>query len=125
MIIGLALVHSPIRFKIIKGLLERLSIKEISEKYKINYGYLVKVLNKMSRKGLLIRARLFKNTIYIPKPEVSKAFHIALKELYVKVSKMDPSQRDSFLKNYSLTYKDLVKTLGLEGLEEKEERVLE
>jgi len=120
----LALVHSPIRFKIVKGLLERLSIKEISEKYKINYGYLVKVLNKMSRKGLLIRSRIFKNTIYIPKPEVSKAFHIALKELYVKVSKMDPSQRDSFLKNYSLTYKDLVRTLGLEGLEEKEEGFL-
>ena len=120
----MALVHSPIRFKIVKGLLERLSIKEISEKYKINYGYLVKVLNKMSRKGLLIRSRIFKNTIYIPKPEVSKAFHIALKELYVKVSKMDPSQRDSFLKNYSLTYKDLVRTLGLEGLEEKEEGFL-
>jgi hypothetical protein len=78
----------------------------------------------MSRKGLLIRSRIFKNTIYIPKPEVSKAFHIALKELYAKVSKMDPSQRDSFLKNYSLTYKDLVKTLGLEGLEEKEEGFL-
>jgi hypothetical protein len=120
LIIGLALVHSPIRFKIVKGLLERLSIKEISEKYKINYVYLVKVLNKMTRKGLLIRARLFKNTIYIPKPEVSKAFKIALKELYIKTSKMDPSQRDSFLKNYSLTYKDLVKTLGLEEKEGSE-----
>ena len=118
----MALVHSPTRFKIVKGLLERLSIKEISEKYKISYSYLDKVLNKMNKKGLLIRARIFKNTIYIPKPEVSKAFHIALKELYAKASKMDPSQRDSFLKNYSLTYKDLVKTLGLE---EKEERDLE
>ena len=118
----MALVHSPIRFKIIKGLLEKLTIKEISEKYKISYPYLVKVLNKMNRKGLLIRSRIFKNTIYIPKPEVSKAFHIALKELYVKASKIDPSQRDSFLKNYSLTYKDLLKALNLE---DKEERVLE
>ena len=112
--VGLSLLTSPSRFKLVKGLIEKLTLKEISAKYGIGYKYVVRLANDLHRKGLLTRAKLFRNTIYIPNPLLVDGFEIACVELYGRASKLPESERSKYLSRYGLTYEELLKLVGKE-----------
>jgi hypothetical protein len=106
--IGLSLIHSPSRFKVVKGVLESLSLKEISSKYGIKYRYVSKLCVDMVRKGLLERTKLFRNSVYIPTPKLVGAFKYACRELYVKVSGLPEVEANNFLSRYGFTLEELL-----------------
>jgi hypothetical protein len=110
--IGLSLLASPSRFKVVKGLIEKLTLKEISAKYGIGYKYVVRLANDLHRKGFLTRAKPFRNTIYIPNPQLVDGFKIACVELYGRASKLPESERSKYLGRYGLTYEELLRLAG-------------
>jgi hypothetical protein len=112
--VGLSLLTSPSRFKVVKGLIEKLTLKEISAKYGIGYKYVVRLANDLHRKGFLTRAKLFRNTIYIPNPQLVDGFKIACVELYGRASKLPESERSKYLGRYGLTYEELLRLAGKE-----------
>jgi hypothetical protein len=112
--VGLSLLTSPSRFKIVKGLVEKLTLKEISAKYGIKYKYVVRLANDLHRKGFLTRAKLFRNTIYIPNPQLVDGFKLACVELYGRASKLPESERSKYLGRYGLTYEELLRLAGKE-----------
>jgi hypothetical protein len=112
--VGLSLLTSPSRFKIVKGLVEKLTLKEISAKYGIKYKYAVRLANDLHRKGFLTRAKLFRNTIYIPNPHLVDGFKLACVELYGRASKLPESERSKYLGRYGLTYEELLRLAGKE-----------
>jgi hypothetical protein len=108
MLLGVELIRNPTRFKVVKGVIEGLTLKEISSKYGIKYKYLSRLCLDMSRKGLFMRSKLFKNVVYIPTPKVFGAFKYACKELYARVLRLEGSERVKFLNMYGFTYEELV-----------------
>jgi hypothetical protein len=109
MLLGVELIRNPTRFKVVKGVIEGLTLKEISSKYGIKYRYLSRLCLDMSRKGLFMRSKLFKNVVYIPTPKVVGAFKYACKELYARMLRLEGSERVKFLNMYGFTYEELVK----------------
>jgi hypothetical protein len=112
--VGLSLLTSPSRFKVVKGLIEKLTLKEISAKYGIGYRYVVRLVSDMHRKGLLTRVKLFRNSIYIPNPQLVEGFKAACLELYSRASKLPESEKSSYLGRYGLTYEELLRLVGKE-----------
>jgi hypothetical protein len=112
--VGLSLLTSPSRFKVVKGLVEKLTLKEISAKYGIGYRYVVRLATDLHRKGFLTRVKLFRNSIYIPNPQLVEGFKAACLELYSRASKLPESEKSSYLGRYGLTYEELLRLAGKE-----------
>jgi hypothetical protein len=111
-VVGLSLITSPTRFKVVKGFIEKLTLKEISERYGIKYKYVVRLANDMCKKGLLTKAKLFINSIYVPTPQLVRGFKVACLELYHRTSKLPEKERDNYLSKYGITYNELLRLVG-------------
>ena len=116
-VIGISLVASPTKFKLVKGLIERLTLKEISDMYGIKYKYLVRLANDLVKKGLVSKSRLFRNSVYIPIPDLVKGFRISCIELYRRTSKLNDSERVKYLKMYGITFEELMKIVKKDVVE--------
>jgi len=120
LIVGLSLITNPTRFRLVKGFVERLTLKEASAKYGIRYKYAVRLAGDLSKRGLLTRAKLFRYSVYVPTPLLAKAFKVACLELYRRASQLPEGSRDSYLARYGITYREVVELarVGEEVVEE-------
>ena len=104
------MITCPTRFRLVKGFMERLTLKEASARYGIKYKYAARLASGLVRKGLLTRAKLFRYSVYVPTPLLVKAFRVACAELYRRSSQLPEEERDRYLARYGLTYREVART---------------
>lgn len=80
--IGLSLLRQPTTFRVVRGVVERRPLTEISSVYGVRYGYVQRVINKLAKEGLVVKVKVLGRVVVLPTPTLQLAFKHALRELY-------------------------------------------
>lgn len=105
MAIALSLLRQPSTFRVVRGVLSRKSLAEISRSYSVKYKYVQKVVARLARDGLVVKARVLGRLVVLPTPLLKQAYASALRELYLRSrsGEVDPNH----LARYGFRYEEL------------------
>lgn len=102
-LVGLSLLRQPTKFKVVRGIIEKRPLPEISRVYGIHYNYVQRVINKLVKEGLAVKAKVLGKVVVLPTPALRLGFKIALYELYQR------AKRGSDISSYGVTLEALAK----------------